>query len=488
MEKNIYANLDLTKSLSDFQENVTKLLEFTDVKEWDGRVIKEREAKIRDAALILAGQCIAILLYNLSQSPEALETAMTQTQGRWQPKTRRHGYRKRQILTVGNVLVTLSLPYVVTRNEKIKDKKKLPLQGFCPFVQWLGLSSGLTPLVWSTVAQYGAIASSFEAACRILTDWGINISSKRIERLTYKFGKIGINLRLSKILNYQLGNLPTSDILKDQRVVIAVDGGRTKIRINKEDDKNHKTNRYGFAGEWIEPKLLTIYTVNEEGKKVKTNEISITNDGTYDGYQAFLQILEMHLVNLGINQAKQVLLIADGAEWIWKHIPPLLSRVGCPKETYQLLDFYHVTEHLQTFADAAFSQESERKNWFKKARNILRKGFAFNLIVEMNRLIFDATPGQAKIMIAQRDYLVKGDVESRLNYTYVSEQKLPIGSGAIESLIRQVVNLRMKGNSKFWLKTNAEIILHLRCQWIAGSWNNFCNSVFTSFLNPQTVG
>ncbi len=130
----------------------------------------------------------------------------------------------------------------------------------------------------------------------------------------------------------------------------------------------------------------------------------------------------------------------------------------------------------------------QRKAWFKKARNILRRNFAFNLIVEMNRLIFEATPEQAKTMIAQRDYLVRADVESRLNYTYVSEQKLPIGSGAIESLIRQVVNLRMKGNSKFWLKTNAEIMLHLRCQWIAGSWDNFCNSIFTSFLNPLTVG
>ncbi len=43
MKKNIHANLDLTKSLSDFQENVRKLLELTDIKEWDGRVIKERE-------------------------------------------------------------------------------------------------------------------------------------------------------------------------------------------------------------------------------------------------------------------------------------------------------------------------------------------------------------------------------------------------------------------------------------------------------------
>ena len=75
-----------------------------------------------------------------------------------------------------------------------------------------------------------------------------------------------------------------------------------------------------------------------------------------------------------------------------------------------------------------------------------------------------------------------------MNYAQVSACKLPIGSGAMESLIRQVVNLRMKENSEFRLKENAEIMLHLPCQWIAGSWHhNFCNSIFTSFIHLQTV-
>jgi len=118
MEKNIDANFDLSKSLSDFNVQVTKLLELTDVGEWDGRIVKEKEQKIREAALVLAGQCIALFLYNLSTSQEALDTAINQTQGWWQPETHKHGWRKRQILTIGNVLVTLKLPYVVTRSAK----------------------------------------------------------------------------------------------------------------------------------------------------------------------------------------------------------------------------------------------------------------------------------------------------------------------------------------------------------------------------------
>ncbi|AFZ28459.1 hypothetical protein Cylst_6714 (plasmid) [Cylindrospermum stagnale PCC 7417] len=487
MEKNIYAILDLTKSLEDFKENIAKLLELTDVQEWDGRIVKEREQKIRDASLILAGQCIALFLYNLSSSQEALDTAINQTQGWWNPKTHRHGLRKRQILTVGNVLVTLNLPYVVTRTEK-NEKNKSSGQGFCPFLKWLGMEEGLTPLVWSTITQYGAISGSFEAACTFLIGWGINVSLKRIERLTYKFGKIGINLRQSKILNRKSGNLPSGNFLKGQRVVIAADGGRTKIRINKKGRRNSKTNRHGFTGTWIEPKLLTIYVVDEQGKKVKNSEIPITNDGTYSDYKVFLDILEMHLVSLGISQAKQVLLIADGAEWIWIHIPTLLKRLGCPTETYELFDFYHVTEHLQTFADVAFSDDKERKDWFNKARKTLKQGNALTLMKQMDEFILKTTGERCKTMVSQRDYLLRAYREGRLNYAKMLEKKLPIGSGAIESLIRQVVNLRMKGNSKFWLKENAEIILHLRCQWMAGSWNNFGDSILTSFIKPKTVG
>jgi hypothetical protein len=49
MEKNIDANLDLAKSLKDFEAQVTNLLELTNVREWDERVLKEREQKIRDS-------------------------------------------------------------------------------------------------------------------------------------------------------------------------------------------------------------------------------------------------------------------------------------------------------------------------------------------------------------------------------------------------------------------------------------------------------
>lgn len=192
-------------------------------------------------------------------------------------------------------------------------------------------------------------------------------------------------------------------------------GGRSRIRINKKGRKNSRTKRHGFIGQWIEPKLFTIYVVDEQGKKVNNSEVPITNDGTYDGYKALLEILEVHLIGLGISQAKQVLLIADGAEWIWIHIPPLLTRLGCPIQTYQLFDFYHVTENLKVFADVAFNEEIQSKQWFIKARKILKKGNAKSLIAQMDEFIAVATGERCQIMVGKRNYLLNAYREGRLN-------------------------------------------------------------------------
>ena len=54
------------------------------------------------------------------------------------------------------------------------------------------MDNHITPLVWSTLAQYGMLSTSFAAACDTLQAWGIAVSLKRVERLTYRFGHLGL--------------------------------------------------------------------------------------------------------------------------------------------------------------------------------------------------------------------------------------------------------------------------------------------------------
>ncbi len=53
----IPATLDLTQSLKSFERDIVQEMSLSDVSQWDGRTIYKREEKIRQAALVLAGQC-----------------------------------------------------------------------------------------------------------------------------------------------------------------------------------------------------------------------------------------------------------------------------------------------------------------------------------------------------------------------------------------------------------------------------------------------
>lgn len=112
----IKATLDLKESSQHFLTTVTSLLEATQVADLDGVKVKKVEEKIIESALILAGQCIALFLFNLSQLPEVPETAESKTKGWWRNQTVKNGLVERTILTIGNVAVSLKLPYVVERH------------------------------------------------------------------------------------------------------------------------------------------------------------------------------------------------------------------------------------------------------------------------------------------------------------------------------------------------------------------------------------
>ena len=78
----------------------------------------------------------------------------------------------------------------------------------------------------------------------------------------------------------------------------------------------------------------------------------------------------------------------------------------------------------------------------------------------MQALVGKSSGYARKTLAGELAYFTTGQQQGRLNYEKVAAIKLPIGSGAIESLIRQLVNQRLLGTGKFWLLEHAEIMLH----------------------------
>ena len=199
-------------------------------------------------------------------------------------------------------------------------------------------------------------------------------------------------------------------------------------------------------------------------------------DALIRGPDAMFKLLHAYLSQLNLTQADQVLFIADGAPWIWNRIPDLIKRLGlAPEQVHELIDFYHAVEHLGKVAALRKNWSAkQRKSWVRKHRKLLLQGHVEKVISAVK----DICRGRNSSAIrTQRDYFVKNI--TRMAYKRLREIKMPIGSGCVESAIRRVVNLRLKGPCIFWCKENAEAILMLRCYWKAGRWNMLKNMANT---------
>jgi len=433
----IAAILDLDNAIETFKNKIQTLLQWEGLSEWDGKKLQEREQAIRHTALELAGQCIALLLNALSQAPLARQEANSRTQPSRGLDSQSQGKKAVRVETVGNVAVNVNIDYVLHRRSSKMTRRK---------------NKSIKP------GQRG------------------KGGEQRIERLTYCFGRVGVQLMEQWMAQLQQAQLPVGETLRGQRVGLNVDGGRTRLRRTKQG-KPTANGRRGYYGDWREPKLFTLYALDDEGKRINSIELPVTNDATFGDVEGFMTLLEMYLVKLGIVHASQVLLVADGAPWIWQRIPVLLKRLGlCAEQIIELIDFYHAAEHLRQFSELVFSHKQRAKEWFEKARSTMRHRSFGGLVQEMQDLV-DAISNPRKRAEAASKLAYFRDQPQRFAYPQRKAMNLPIGSGAIESLIRQVVNLRLKGNGKFWLPENAEIILHGRCQWAAGQWNSFSRRI-----------
>jgi hypothetical protein len=326
----------------------------------------------------------------------------------------------------------------------------------------LGIYERCTPYLASTTGIFAAMLGSFAEAKQVLTALGIPLGEKSIRRLTYRSTQ-----RARMVQQSDDWTESEKGSGEGRRIIASCDGGRIRLRENKRGRKTKK-GRTRYKGAWREPKLLIIYMVDAAGKKIK--EYAPLIDGTLQGPDSIFQLLLHYLGQLEIEDNDQLLFIADGAEWIWNRVPILLQDLGVKaSQVWQLIDFFHATQHLHAVARLRKGWNArQRKRWVTTQCNRLRKG-------EVERIISDITSWcrgrNSKSIRTELNYFKKH--RQRMAYEQVAALRLPIGSGAIESAIRRVVNLRLKGPAIFWCKGHAEDLLMLRSYYKSGRWNQF---------------
>jgi len=162
----------------------------------------------------------------------------------------------------------------------------------------------------------------------------------------------------------------------------------------------------------------------------------------------------------GLAVLRNVLVLGDGARWIWTLAA---EHFGARRE---LVDFYHASEHLWIVARLLESEGSAVAAAWGAARchELCHDG-----VDAVRTALRDAratTADGRKVLRRERAYFRTN--AARMDYPAARAAGLPIGSGAVESLARHLVQLRLKRPGARWSRAGAQAILTLRAHLQSG--------------------
>ena len=265
-----------------------------------------------------------------------------------------------------------------------------------------------------------------------------------------------------------VGNSRRAASSQDKSVAVGIDGGRVRVRTVVETIRvSGKRKRKKFRIEWREPKVVILFEVDQKGRMVRGSRPVI--DGTLQGPDALIELVAFHLHRMGAARARVVTFVADGAPWIWKRLDWVIAQAKLdPKRVVEVLDWCHAVHHLSVALAALPLTESQRKGLYNRLRGLLKEGKSQDVIAELKVLAVNE-PDDSPLWREIR-YLTKHSDSGRLQYDCIRRRGVPMGSGAIESTIRRVINLRLKGNGIYWCEDNAEAVFQLRAAVVSGRW------------------
>jgi hypothetical protein len=168
--------------------------------------------------------------------------------------------------------------------------------------------------------------------------------------------------------------------------------------------------------------------------------------------------------------------LGDGAEWIWHQARTQLSGRGIA--VVEILDFYHVCEHLATVATAVFGAGSVRaQDWLERQRHALRHQGARPVRRALGKLRPPTATAAEEVRKARGYFRTHAH---RMHYPAFRARHIPIGSGAIESTAKNLIQQRQTQAGMRWSAAGAQAVASLRALHRSERWIAFWHS------QPQT--
>ena len=179
---------------------------------------------------------------------------------------------------------------------------------------------------------------------------------------------------------------------------------------------------------------------------------------TRKGIDALRDQLYAEALQRGLLKAETVLVLADGAVWIWNLAADRF------KDAMHRVDAYHVKGHLWTLAHELYGQGSaEAESWIRPLLRYLdrRQDGALDVIESLEALrdtVVKMTCHQREAVKRELAYFRQN--KDRMDYKKGKSLGQPIGSGAVESTCAQYQR-RFKITGQFWSLEGDEAFLAL---------------------------
>ena len=288
----------------------------------------------------------------------------------------------------------------------------------------------------------------FEEGEQILSELlGIEISSRQIQRVSEHYGSVLENEQASYVEG--LKEAPVIELKnKEEPVYMMFDGCMLFSR--EEGWKEMKVGRI-FKGS-------SCVQIQPERKEILQSQYVCH----FGGHKEFLEKWESYT-----EAYKHKVFIADGAKWIWNWVE------DCYPQAVQILDFFHAVEKIGTYAAIQYGDDKERAQWLDAQKVRLRNNEADKIIEELKITI--ARNKESDIARAAAIGYYENNL-GRMQYKTYLEKGYLIGSGAIESAHRHVIQQRLKLSGQRWSIKGAQYITNLRACMKSKQWDDFINT------------
>lgn len=323
-----------------------------------------------------------------------------------------------------------------------------------------------SPGVQRQVARLGAKEPFREVARDMRELAGVCLCRKEAERISER---IGTQMELwqqgeGRRLRFQEPPSPEAPKPLDT-LYIEFDG--TGVPMTPREVEGRKGKQADGSAKTREVKLGCVFTqtgCDAEGRPVR-DPASTTFVGAIEPVAAFGRRIYAEAVRRGLFEARRVVVLGDGAEWV-KGIAGMHFGYG-----QFILDFYHAREHLVDLCKLLFDRDLKRLNLYKdRWWDLLDQGKIEPLLEQARaRLPKDSRASKdARTAIA---YFEKN--KEHMRYATFRKQGLFIGSGVIEAGCKTVIAQRLKHSGMEWTVRGANAIIALRCTTLSNRAEEF---------------